>query len=251
MSDLTMPAAKREKIIGIIEGDVAVLATPIISQLALSKLAGTRQHKPKSASDAYTLVLFVSVFLLLIVFSALSIVLFFSLDLAQLSLVGVPVLGAIALTLLLWMGLEARREGLKVFSSTLELPFQELINLRNYLGRSLKGLEDRTTRYFHCITNTKVTSHFVLMQIEAALTKRIEEIDKFISAGGRANLLKAYNLLQGTIIFQDGVVAGMGQTHIVPLARLRDTITQLMDELEQGIADIESEILTIKSQYEQ
>jgi ABC-type multidrug transport system fused ATPase/permease subunit len=250
MSELLVRAAKKERIIDILHGQTPASDTPVINNPYLSKLA-VLESAPKSSANSTVACLLVTICFLLAVLVVLCAAYVLSIELARLMVFAVPSLAIflVALSSLVW--LRSRAESRSAFTKALEPPVQELINMRDFLSRNLQSISERTSKYFHCMTNTKITSNFVLMQIESALNSKITEVACLINTNKRASLLKAFELLRGTIIFHDGVILGTGQTHIVPLARLRDTIVLLMDELERGVTEMEGDIASCKQRYEQ
>ncbi len=129
-----------------------------------------------------------------------------------------------------------------------ERPLEELQQLENYLARYLENMSQRTSRYFHCVTNSKVTNYFVLSQMREALAKKIQEINANLDKNSQPSLCKALELLKGSLIFTDGATASSGYLHVLPLARLSATIPLLIENLENGLAELETEINRAKAE---
>ncbi|RMG39215.1 MAG: hypothetical protein D6719_13870 [Candidatus Dadabacteria bacterium] len=161
---------------------------------------------------------------------------------------GSPLIAAESLFVLLilfgclWFSKRAREKDLQNLIEALRDPLDELNELAVYLANYQQSLDRRTRTYFHCVTNSKVTAYFVMMQMTAALKERTAEINTLIEQGTRKSLAEAYRRLQGAIVFSDGAVPGRGNTYAVPLARLRKTIDLLIEHLEEGLAELEEEI---------
>jgi hypothetical protein len=129
------------------------------------------------------------------------------------------------------------------FAATLRQPLRELDDILSYLQTYQADLDRRTSRYFHCVTNTKVTSYFVLSQIILALRKRSEEVAELLDNPVRENLLIAHESLSGTLVFRDSMSQTHGTVHVIPLARLKVTIVQLIEFIDEEIANLERELV--------
>lgn len=124
----------------------------------------------------------------------------------------------------------------------LERPLEELNRLRTYLDQWLRDLDERTSRYFHCVTHSKVTDYYVLTQINASLLERIQRVTHLLEKPKRGNLKEAFTLLQGSILFHDGIALGTGTAYAVPLGRLSQLVTQVIENLERGVRELEEDI---------
>ena len=127
---------------------------------------------------------------------------------------------------------------------------QELRSLHEYLDSYLTNLDERTSRYFHCVTNTKVLNYCVLRQINAALGEKVEEITRLLSTLDPASLIKARNLLVGMLFFYDGALANTGNAHLMPMARLQVAVRMLVETLDAGVTELEEEIAAARSLYD-
>jgi len=128
------------------------------------------------------------------------------------------------------------------FARSLEAPLKELSDMLAYLQNYQTELDRRTSRYFHCVTSTKVTSYFVLAQIILALRKRTDEVHSLLDDPTRENLLVAHESLSGTLVFRDSLSNTHGNVHVIPLARLKATIVQLIDFIDEEIGLLEREL---------
>lgn len=152
----------------------------------------------------------------------------------------ITVVATAAVGVLLWA--RAGRCERRDFIAALEAPVQELTDILTYLQSYQTELDRRTSRYFHCVTNTKVTSYFVLSQIVLALRKRVEEVQTLLANPTRENLLIAHESLSGTLVFRDSLSQSHGNIHVVPLARLKVTIVQLIEFIDDEIGTLEREL---------
>ncbi|MCB0310065.1 MAG: hypothetical protein KDD42_02440, partial [Bdellovibrionales bacterium] len=78
---------------------------------------------------------------------------------------------------------------------------------------------------------------------------RIEEVEKLLSKSTEQSLFLAQQLLKGNLVFSDGAIHSAGTTHMLPLARLASAIPLLIENLEDGLREIENEIASIRSTY--
>lgn len=143
----------------------------------------------------------------------------------------------------------SRRE-IRNFTQSLRAPLRELDDILSYLQTYQTELDRRTSRYFHCVTNTKVTSYFVLSQIILALRKRSEQVAELLRNPVRENLLVAHESLSGTLVFRDSMSTSQGNVHVVPLARLKPTIVQLIEFIDEEIGILERELRLEQHEFE-
>lgn len=136
------------------------------------------------------------------------------------------------------------------FTQSLRAPLRELDDILSYLQTYQTELDRRTSRYFHCVTNTKVTSYFVLSQIILALRKRSEQVAELLRNPVRENLLVAHESLSGTLVFRDSMSTSQGNVHVVPLARLKPTIVQLIEFIDEEIGILERELRMEQNEFE-
>ncbi|MBX7137592.1 MAG: hypothetical protein K1X83_06375 [Oligoflexia bacterium] len=157
----------------------------------------------------------------------------------------------IVITMLLWAYrcVKMRRHVVERLEGTVEKCIEELQSQDQYLRRYMQGLDQRTSKYFHCVTNTKVTTYFVLMQISTGIERRLSEVQALLARRTTDSFFAAYSKLQGSLVFTDGVDPRSGQTHMLPLARLSKTVPLLIENLEGGLKELEEEISVAKSQY--
>lgn len=124
----------------------------------------------------------------------------------------------------------------------------ELRALREEVSSYLTGLDRRTTRYFHCVTNSKVTTYFMLRQIENALAEQIVEFDRLLSSLSQENLFRVQERLRGTLEYRDGFTFNSGRVLHSPMHLLPVRLQELVFDLERGILALESEIETFRSE---
>ncbi|MBX7142898.1 MAG: hypothetical protein K1X79_00455 [Oligoflexia bacterium] len=135
-----------------------------------------------------------------------------------------------------------RFKALDDHAKLLAQPLDELLYLQNQIKNFLGNFDRRTTRYFHVVTNSKVSSYFVLTQMATALDQRISEITTLLEDPLRENLQAAHHLLQGTLAFRDSFTAQSGHMHVIPLARLKTVAEQLINYLDTELKALESEL---------
>ena len=125
---------------------------------------------------------------------------------------------------------------------SLEQPFQELVELKEYVYRYKADFDARTSKYFHCVTNNKMTAYFVLNQIVDALEKRVESVTNYVRHPTADNVKSAYIALSGGIVFSDSFLQTSGETHMIPLSRLSKTVAQIIENLNFGLELLEDQI---------
>ncbi len=233
---------KRERIYEILAGNFE-LDSPKIDQSAVARLDG--QRLPDLRVNRFR---FLTVPIVMAFISVVHLLLRPQYDPPARALV-VPLLclGVI----LLWFvnALIGRRKATKAFAKALSKPLDELQGLRDYLDRYIGELDNRTSRYFHCVTNTKISTYFILRQIERTLSEKLVLVKEHLLRATYRDIRSAFQLLKGNLIFQDGAVRNAGSTHVLPLAKLCDTVPLLIENLESGLVEIESEIALAKSHY--
>lgn len=102
--------------------------------------------------------------------------------------------------------------------------------------------DERTRRYFHCVTSTKVQAYFILNQLQVAIEKRVKALATLLHNPNKRELRAAHRLLFKDIVFNDGAAVGTGVQRSVNPAVLRGTIADIIDTLERGIEEIEREL---------
>ncbi len=155
----------------------------------------------------------------------------------------IAILGFLTLTFGIWYVARNRDEYLRREAKVLLEPVEELKELQTTINQYVEDLDRRTSRYFHLVTNSKVTSYFALNQISEALQNRIREVQQLLEVPRRENLLVSHQLLQGTLVFSDSFSGGAGSMHVVPLARLKTTVLQLFQYLDSELKVLEEELV--------
>jgi len=142
------------------------------------------------------------------------------------------------------------RQGMiKNLFSTLLPAMEELCFIRERLDGYIHEIDHRTTSMVHCVTTTKITNYFVLQQIRDAILRNLEQIEVYYQQGTIDAFYGVHKILSGWLSFQDGVVAGVGETYTIPLARVREVLELLTTDLEQGIRGLEGELAKARSGY--
>jgi hypothetical protein len=236
-----MTSQKKSRLFDILDGD-RDLSSPLIERSSLVLIAERPRPEIAGARSTWAIGLGILAFLGLIAYE------FRSYLTDPLHRAGViSVLVSIVVGTALWAH-SGRRE-LKNFIETLRQPLQELDDILIYLQTYQADLDRRTSRYFHCVTNTKVTSYFVLSQIILALKKRSEEVTELLKNPIRENLLVAHESLSGTLVFRDSMSTKQGNVHVIPLARLKVTIVQLIEFIDEEIGILERELQLEKQSF--
>lgn len=157
---------------------------------------------------------------------------------------------AMAIVILVFVGLfgaiwhiaRSRDDALRQQARILQEPVTELRDLQGLIKNYLANLDKRTSRYFHVVTNSKVTSYFVLTQISQTLQERVNELSDLLSRPTRENILISHQLLQGTLVFSDSFQGAAGNMHVVPLARLKVAVHQIFEFLDSELKLLEDEL---------
>jgi hypothetical protein len=141
----------------------------------------------------------------------------------------------------LWQMLKSRAKAMRPCVN-------ELIRLRDALQTYMADLDKRTMRYFHCVTNSKVVTYFMLRQIENSLTELLVEFERLYQSLNQTNLFGIQERLRGNLEYRDGFVFNSGRLLHCPVAFLPARVHELVNELERGIGMIESEIEAFRDQ---
>lgn len=135
----------------------------------------------------------------------------------------------------------SRRE-IGAVAQSLRGPLRELEDMLQYLQSYQAELDRRTSRYFHCVTNTKVTSYFIISQITIALRERIEQIRELVAEPNPENIRNAFELFSRKLSFRDSMSQASGRVHLVSLGRLKGTVIQLIEFIDHEIEILEHEL---------
>ncbi|MDC0358782.1 hypothetical protein OAO01_08200, partial [Oligoflexia bacterium] len=129
-------------------------------------------------------------------------------DAPLLEFIGLLCFFVIAVWLCVW--LVKRTRNYKSFLASLKKPHSELVELVECLDEYLREFDKRTSRYFHCVTNTKVTAYYVLSQINGEIKRTIEKLDSLLAEPDYESTVEAAHILQGEILVSDGLVVEAG-----------------------------------------
>ena len=226
---------KRSLVLSILDGQIQP-DSPVIERSVLTALAG----KPRPNLQDPQQIWFTGVPLLLLYAGACML---FREQLNSPALMAVIILGFLTLTSGIWYFARKRDDLLRREARVLKEPVEELKDLQKIINQYVGDLDRRTSKYFHLVTNSKVTSYFALTQITQALQTRITEVEDLLKAPRRENLLISHQLLQGTLVFSDSFGGGAGSMHVVPLARLKTTVLQLFHYLDSELKLLEEELV--------
>jgi len=119
---------------------------------------------------------------------------------------------------------------------------EELESLESNLSTYLTELDQRTSRYFHCVTTSKVTSYYILGQILGELGKFNQQLAEVLARKSWQRCNAAFNLLSSDLSVADGNLLSSGQMHDLPLIRVTPTVAELTEMLEEGLREIEEDI---------
>jgi hypothetical protein len=161
--------------------------------------------------------------------------------------IGIATLGSMLLAALISFTLGYMR--LWNNHKTRELTAERITGAIEQLGQVLQFIKEytqfvdrRTSAYFHCVTNTKISSYFALTEIRDNLTRRISKLQELVEAGSRQSLVDAFTSLQGTLVINNKVMTQGGTMRIIPLARVNLVVKQLVESIEEGLDLLEAEI---------
>lgn len=126
---------------------------------------------------------------------------------------------------------------------------EQLEAVLQFIEEYTRFVDRRTSAYFHCVTNTKISSYFALTEIRDNLTRRIGKIRDLATDGSRSALIDAFISLQGTLVINSKVMSQGGTMRIIPIARVNLVVRQLVESIEEGLDVLESEI-EIGSEHE-
>lgn len=159
-------------------------------------------------------------------------------DLANPVGIGSIVFGIIWLSLaMVW-----RKSHLTAQRDAVDSSLQELGEIQSATAEFLNALDKRTARYFHCVTNTKITSYFILRQIETGLNQLLTDVRALVDNGSPECIIEALERLRSPFTYRDGFDFNSGHQYEVPIDRLPQLIMKYRQELTEGIESLEREI---------
>ena len=231
-----MPTKKDNRIIilDILSG-TSHLDSPLIERSVLSGLAERKNPDLKDPAQAWLVGL--PALLAVTGFAVL-----FREHLESPALGAISILAFVSAFVAIWHVARIRDEALRRQAKILEEPLRELHDLQLLIKTYLSNLDKRTRSYFHVVTNSKVTSYFVLTQIDQKLQEKIEELAVLLEAPSRESILVAHHLFQGTLVFSDSFQGAAGNIHVVPLARLKVAVLQIFEFLDSELKLIEDDL---------
>ena len=156
------------------------------------------------------------------------------------------VLGLLALVAFFAVVVNAA-EDKKVVTEYLREALQELQSLHSHLSSYIETVDKRTNRFFHCVTTSKVTTYYLLNQMEDELEKAINQLGEFSEKNTTPAIENSLNLLKGNVRVTDGLVAEAGQSHDIAFHNLKVVLSELEEKMESGIKEIESEIISFRN----
>lgn len=131
---------------------------------------------------------------------------------------------------------------LRYWSRKLGLGLDELVGVHKQLTEYLLQLDKRTSKYFHCVTNTKVTTYCILKQVLSALDERISTTSRLINRGSPTSLINAHAKLRELLAFRDGFLQHNGREHFLAPSNVGPAVHLLIEELDYSLVELEQEI---------
>lgn len=121
-------------------------------------------------------------------------------------------------------------------------PLSELEGTQARLQAYLDQLDQRTRKYFHCVTSTKVVSYCVLRQIMSALNERLSELRVLLQSRQAGKIVKAEEIFKRPLLFRDGFLQNTGKEYSLALDKLSPVVGQLIEDLDKSLTELEDEI---------
>ncbi|MBN8548687.1 MAG: hypothetical protein J0M12_05190 [Deltaproteobacteria bacterium] len=211
------------------------LDSPIIERSVLTGLAERKAPELKDPSQAWMVGLPAIV-------AATGFAILFREHLESPPATAITILLLLSAAVVTWQIARSREDALRQQVRVLQEPLQELRDLQSLIQAYLSNLDKRSRRYFHIVTNSKVTSYFILTQIMQKLQEKIDELNDLLQIPSRENIVIAHHLLQGTLVFSDSFQGAAGNLHVVPLARLKTVALQIFEFLDSELKLIEEDI---------
>lgn len=155
-----------------------------------------------------------------------------------------PLVLVALLTIFLWhqASLLLEKRNVRKLAYSLVAPYEELRAAHEYIDGYLADLDERTRKYFHCVTNTKVMAYFILVQINHALFDRLGELDALFSEPSSENYIAAFHLLRSELVLKNSVLGHTSEIQLLHSRRARLAIDLLVEDLEKGLGALEEEI---------
>lgn len=119
---------------------------------------------------------------------------------------------------------------------------KEMQDIRDNLNTYLNELDTRTRKYFHCVTNTKVTTYCILRQLLLSLDERIGIVESLLRSPNGQDLADAHRELARDLVFRDGFLKSSGKERYIAPQRIIPVIEGLTRELEDSLKELEDEI---------
>ena len=162
-----------------------------------------------------------------------------------LTLAGCSCVGSIAV----WFGVRyiSSQRLVGEYKELFSVAREELADLAEQVTDYLYRLDLRTSRYFHCVTTTKITTYFMLRQIESGLSDVVEQLGRACRNNSREEALSALKLLRRPFYYRDGFLDNSGKIYQVLLRDLPLKVVSLMDSLELNIRELERELSSWQS----
>ena len=111
------------------------------------------------------------------------------------------------------------------------------------LSEYLDDLDRRTTRYFNCVTNSKVKTYFILRYFDGSLKILLKALQERLDNPNGERVLEALYLLKGNMP-ENTAMTGLSNSD-VPVLRVHELpghLMQLIETLEEALVLISKEI---------
>jgi hypothetical protein len=164
------------------------------------------------------------------------------------SSLGNPLLKAGAMSAVLALGLlvlitaKQRQMEVRRFADSLRKVLREITKIRDGLRAYQADLDKRTSKYFHCVTHNKIRSYFVIIQLIAALTRRVELLEGLLQDDSVKNVRAAHELLHRHLTFTDGATKESGHVRKVQLIYLSKVVQELTENLDRSLDILERQL---------
>jgi hypothetical protein len=160
-------------------------------------------------------------------------------SLANPMLKAASVSAVMALGLLVLVTARQRQVEVKRFAASLRSVLWEITKIRDGLRAYQADLDKRTSKYFHCVTHNKIRSYFVIIQLIAALTRRIELLEGLLQDDSVKNVRAAHELLHRHLTFTDGATKESGHVRKIQLITLSKVVQELVENLDKSLDILE------------
>ncbi len=136
---------------------------------------------------------------------------------------------------------KAKRQ-IAVLMNQFREPVAELHQIHKRTIDYLKGLDQRASKYFHCVTNTKVTNYFILRQLENKIGAFLQQLTPYFEQPGHNSYFRVYTALRGNLEYRDGLDLSKGKSYSTPVVNLGKVVEGYIFDLDSAMGELEAEI---------